>query len=110
MPQPPPATEVVDLLREVVGYLAAMRAMMDTAQAPPVNQPDNEVALPLLIERGKADLLTLQDAAGIAERDESTMRRWNSEFGIGTRIRGTPYIYKSKLLDHLEPVKKRRAE
>ncbi len=89
-------------MREAVEHLAALRAMMEAAQAP----VSNEVA-PLI---DQADLLTLQQAAGLAHRNESTIRRWHRQFDIGTTICSTPWIFKSKLLAHLAHVAKRGSE
>ena len=98
-PQVSPAVEVIDLLREAVDHLAAIRAMMVATQAPVSNEapPPHEVIDP-------NDLITPQQAAGIANKDATTMRRWQREFDIGTVIGGTPFIFKSKLLAHLAHV------
>jgi hypothetical protein len=92
-------------MREAVDHLAAIRAMMEAAaQAPPANQTDTA---PLI---DQTDLLTLQQAAGLAHRNESTIRRWQRQFDIGTTICSTPWIFKSKLLAHLAHVAKRGSE
>jgi hypothetical protein len=54
----------------------------------------------------KADLLTPQQASGIAVRDEKTIRRWCRDFEIGIVIGGTLFIRKSKLLAHLAHTKR----
>jgi hypothetical protein len=52
-------------MREAVDHLAAIRAMMEAAaQAPPANQTDTA---PLI---DQTDLLTLQQAAGLAHRND----------------------------------------
>ena len=102
-PPPDAATEVIDLLRIAVDHLAAMRAMMEeTTQA--AQTPNNNDAVPLsdLID----DVLTVQKAAGIAGRDEKTIRRWHADFEIGVVIGGTLYIRKSKLDAHLAHTKR----
>jgi hypothetical protein len=101
------ALEVVGLMREAVEHLAAIRAMMETAQAaqaPSAPIDNNNDAPPELIDR--TDLLMVKQAAGIAGRDEKTIRRWHGDFEIGIVIGGTFFIRKSKLLAHLAHTKR----
>ena len=102
--KPPPgaANEVVNLLRIAVEHLAAMRAMMEAAQAA-INNND-PTPPPDLIDM--ADLLTVQQSAGTAGRDEKTIRRWHADFKIGVMIGGTLYIQKSKLIAHIAHTKR----
>jgi len=84
-----------------------MRAMMEEAThtlGATINNHDDTPTPRELID--KADLLTPQQASGIAVRDEKTIRRWHRDFGIGIVIGGTLFIRKSKLLAHLAHTKR----
>ena len=105
-PQVSPS-EVTYLLHIAAGHLAAMRAMMEEAThtlGATINNHDDTPTPRELID--KADLLTPQQASGIAVRDEKTIRRWHRDFGIGIVIGGTLFIRKSKLLAHLAHTKR----
>ena len=52
------------------------------------------------------DLLTVQQASGLAVRDEKTIRRWLRDFEISIVLGGTLFIRKSKLLAHLAHTKR----
>ena len=97
-PQVSPAVdpvEVVELLRQIAADIAAIRQATEGNAVPA--PPPHEVIDP-------NDLITPQQAAGIAGKDATTVRRWQREFDIGTTIGGTPFIFKSKLLAHLAHV------
>jgi hypothetical protein len=93
-----PADEVLILLRQMAADIAAIRQITEGSATPDVAQPDEAI--------DPKDLITPQQAAGIAEKDASTMRRWHRETpNIGTIIGGTLFIRRSKLLERLAVTK-----
>jgi hypothetical protein len=93
--------ELVALQRVAVDHLAAMRASMEEATQPSAAINDNDEAL-----IDPDDLLTVQQASGLAVRDEKTIRRWLRDFEISIVLGGTLFIRKSKLLAHLAHTKR----
>ncbi len=93
--------ELVELQRQTAADTAAIKAMMEAAAQPaPV---DNEAPTPHeVIDQIKlidqTQFLTPKQAAAIAGKDATTMRRWLREYDIGVTFATTTYIDKTKLL------------
>jgi hypothetical protein len=91
--------ELVSLQRETNEHLAAIR------QQGELSIPETSFGTePKLIDPD--DLLTVQQASGLAVRDEKTIRRWLRYFEISIVLGGTLFIRKSKLLAHLAHTKR----
>ena len=97
--------ELVALQRVAVDHLAAMRASMEEATQPSAAINNNDEA-PTSSLIDPDDLLTVQQASGLAVRDEKTIRRWLRDFEISIVLGGTLFIRKSKLLAHLAHTKR----
>jgi hypothetical protein len=97
---------------ETIARLAAIDARLAAIErrlAPVAVDPSVDVALAVV----KADALTLQQAAGLIDHDEKTIRRWCKDFGVGFELGGKLYVFESKLLarvNNITRVQKRSAD
>ena len=107
----PPGAATEDLLREAVGHLAAMRAMMEAAQATqnraaiPQAMSDTPEAMldlthPIAVE-ALQDPIATKAAADMAQVSDDTMRRWVDKYDLGVLVAGDNYVSRSKLEKHL---------